>query len=133
MDKLLELQLHWYKLLECEGFKDAEYFDGKEFVLKQTTSKCYARALQYNHLATEEYFRLINELVNNPETIFKTEVDRIVLLQHSKGAKIKQIVDFLKELGTPRHRHSVRFIIRKYEMLWNIRFYDRTQLYFRKS
>lgn len=75
------------------------------------------------------YFRLIGMFINDPDTKFRKEVDRIIMLRHSEGAKIATICLELKTWGMkPWDRKSIRILIRRYEMAWGLRTYNRKQL-----
>lgn len=76
--------------------------------------------------AKEAYYTAIGQKL--AETIFRNSVDRFILTRHAEGKKAFEIVEELKARGTPRFRHSVRFIVRRYEMLWGLRKYDPRQL-----
>jgi hypothetical protein len=140
-DEFRKLQREWYKKLEESGFKDIERFKDDELVFKRSgidNSRCIEWYIEATDLGTieelsegaikAEYFRIIAQTAKDEETTYRNEVDRHILIRHSEGAKIKTIVTELQELGMPRHRLSVRFIIRRYEMLWGLRRWTRRQL-----
>ncbi len=120
------LQQAWYARLEKEGFRDAEEIIGGEYVLKQIAAHPYRDMDHLTIWAKESYYRLMCLQVQKGE--FATEVDRLVLTMFAEGRRIKHIVEALHNLGTPRARNSVRFIIRKYEMRWGLREYTAKQL-----
>lgn len=126
--QFLKLQQSWYEKLAGSGFKDIEKMQGGEMVLIQTASYCYRNTDEFTRNIKEEYYRCLAQVVNAPETTFRNDVDRYVLLRHSEGAKAKTIVNELRGFGISRHRHSVRFIIRRYEMEWGLKHYNPQQL-----
>jgi hypothetical protein len=76
----------------------------------------------------EEYYRLISQYVSSETTVFRSEVDQYILTRHAEGAKHSAIVSELEARGISKHRHSIRFIIRRYEMAWGIKKYSDKQL-----
>ncbi len=127
-EKLRELQKHWYKVLERSAFKDIEKMVGGEFVLKQTAAHHLWDVDQFDREMDEEYFRIIFQIANDEATIYRNEIDKIIMVMHSDGSKIKDIIKTLENYGYTRRRNSIRIIIRRYEMEWNIRTYAPKQL-----
>lgn len=120
------LQRAWYARLEREGFRDAEEIVGGEYVLKQIAAHPY-RGMGHLAIQTKEaYYRLLGLQVQTGD--FASEVDRLILTMFADGRRIKHIVEALHNLGTPRARNTIRFIIRKYEMRWGLREYTAKQL-----
>lgn len=74
----------------------------------------------------ETYFRLLSQQVH--EAQFRNTVDQWILTWYADGWRIKCICDELARKGHSRARHTVRFIIRRYEMLWGMRTYTAKQL-----
>lgn len=126
--ELLELQKYWYEKLEEVGYADIEHFVGTKLVLKKSVMYPFKHTDFERMTIQEEYFRLLGLKVNDEETYFKSEVDRYILTRHAEGAKSKTIELELKGRGTPRHRHSIRFIIRRYEFRWGIKSYNEREL-----
>ncbi len=141
-DEFKRLQKEWYEKLKEDGFKDMETFRGDELVFKRSGID-NGRVIEWYIAATDqgimdensegqikaEYFRVMAQTAKDEDTVYKNNVDRHVLIRHSEGARIKTIVEELKELNMPRDRYSVRIIIRRYEMLWGIRTWTNKQLH----
>jgi hypothetical protein len=126
--KLRDLQRHWYKILEDSGFEDIEQLVRGELVLKQTANHSMWDKDPFDREMDQEYFRLIFHKACDPTTAYRNEVDKLIMQMHADGAKNIDIVRALETRGDPRCRRAVRVIIRKYEMMWNIRKYTRKQL-----
>ncbi len=126
--KFKELQKYWYSLLEQSGFKDIEKLVDGNLVLKTTSTIKHQRIDAFDCHMDAEYFRCLFHKINDKETTYRNEVDRVVMQMHAEGYKIKDIIDALKNMDVLRSRASVRFIIRKYEMLWEIKYYTPKQL-----
>ncbi len=122
----IELQRAWYQRLEKEGFQDAEQLVGDQLVLKQIAAHPYRNEDQLGRTIKEAYFRLLGQEIQ--KAIFKSEVDRLILTMFADGHTYRAICRALDNLGTPRHRKTVRFTIRKYEMAWGLREYTPQQL-----
>ena len=144
-----ELQQAWYQKLAEHGFDDVETMVGDELLLRQHAAEAY-RSLRLikrkiyrsdegdivriartelnwtaRH-AKEDYFRIISSMAQTSE--FKNEVDRIVIVRFAEGKKACEICEELKQRGTPRYRHAIRFIVRRYEMQWGLKKYTPRQL-----
>lgn len=126
--KLRELQKHWYKILEESGFEDIERVVGGELVLKQYAAHNLWDSHPLDREMEEEYFRIVSHHTNDETTAFRNQVDKMILQMYSDGVKIKDIVQSLETNGVPRNRASVRYIIRRYEVAWNIKQYSPRQL-----
>ncbi len=113
-EEFKKLQKLWYKRLEESGFKDIEKLEDKP--------------VYDPPYLTKEYYELIYQAVQDEKTVFRNNIHKYILTRHSEGAQIKAIVRELLGQGTPRDRKSIRIIIRKYEMAWNIRHYTLKQL-----
>lgn len=127
-EKFKSLQKYWYDILKVSGFEDIEKLVGGELVLKQGADHHLWNVNQLDKEMREEYFTIITHKVNDEETVFRNEVDRIVMQGHAMGAMIRDIIHTLNTHGETRSRASVRYIIRRYEMAWNIRQYTPRQL-----
>lgn len=127
-DEFKALQLYWYERLAKGGFKDIEKLKGEELIIAQPASYCYRNMDALTRFLKTEYFRCMAQLALDESTVFRNKIDRHIMIRHGEGAKIKVIVTELIELGTPRVRASVRFIIRRYEMAWGIKNYNHKQL-----
>lgn len=131
-DEFKRLQQQWYQKLVEHGFRDIEKSIGEELVLIHDAAYCYREVDAFERQMKEEYFRCMGQIVNDEDTEYRNDIDRYILIRHAEGAKVKSITKELEAKGTPRHRHSVRFIIRSYEMSWGIRKYTDKQLNMRK-
>lgn len=126
--KLKELQKHWYRKLEESGFKDIEKLVNGELVLKQDAPHSFWYMDSFEIKMREEYHWAISYKINDETTTFKNKIDKLILQMHAAGSKIKDIVSSLISNGEKRNRASVRYIIRRYEMEWNIKRYSPKQL-----
>lgn len=122
----IELQRAWYQRLEEEGFQDAEQLVGDQLVLKQIAAHPYRNEDELGRAMKEAYFRLLGQEIQKGE--FITQIDKVILTMFSEGYTYRAICIALEKLGTPRHRKTVRFTIRKYEVLWGLREYTPRQL-----
>jgi hypothetical protein len=126
------LQKDWYKRLKESGFQDHEKFVNGEHELKELrpykSDKCERDDDSSNlkRSMKECYYILLGQCVASYN--FKSEVHRVILTLHAEGMRAYLIVRELKSLGTPRHRENVRYVIRKYEMKWGLRKYNKRQL-----
>lgn len=132
-DEFRKLQKEWYKKLKDLGFNDIEIFKDDELVLSVYKSRETRQEIKRKQLMTFEYFICLSQAVEDAGTFFRNEIDRYILRRFAEGAKIKIIVEELLERGTPKHRHTVRFIIRRYEMAWGFKYYTSNQLTFKKK
>lgn len=132
-DDFKKLQQKWYKTLANLGFKDIEEIKGEELVLKETASFCYRHSPdQFDREMKEEYYRCIAQLVYDEDTEFRNATDRHILMMHAEGMNAKKIIEDLSSLGISKNRNSIRYIIRRYEMLWGMKQYNSKQLNERK-
>lgn len=132
-DEFRSLQKHWYEKLSKLGFKDIETFKGGDFVLIQTAAHCYGGADEFVRESKADYFAAIARAAMDDGTFYRNEIDKHIIIRYSEGAKIKEIVEELLAKGTPRHRHSIRFIIRRYVMAWGLKHFNFTQLNIKKG
>lgn len=124
-DDFKTLQEYWeYKLAES-GFKDIERCNKDNYYM---VPRVYQNVNTIQKEAKETYFARVTQAIEDDQTLFKNEADKFIMLSHAKGLKIKDIVSELSLRGTPRERKSVRIIIRRYIMMWNIRYFNRRQL-----
>ncbi len=117
-----ELEKEWNKFLEMTGFNDAERIKNGERVLRQNASNAYRQADEFEREAKAKYFQNICHHVNR--TIFTNPIDKFVMTMISDGISIKQIVLELALMGHPTHRQTIRFIVRRHEHIWGIRFWS---------
>lgn len=144
-----ELQQAWYQRLAETGFEDAERLVGDELELRQSSTApyrsmtCLKRRVRRDDMgevvrvtrreinitaryAKEQYFHVVSALVQ--DTTFRNEVDRLVVVRYAEGRKACEICEELKQRGTPRFRHAIRFIVRRYETLWGLKKWTPRQL-----
>ncbi len=133
--EFIRLQQEWYERLSDNGFKDIEEIKDGELVLQRSSAAGYRKweTSPLSRALKEEYYRWIAQEANDETTVYRNDVDQYILIRHCEGARIKHIVKELETKGTPRHRHSVRFIIRKYEIEWGIKKYNERQLNIKKK
>lgn len=72
-----------------------------------------------------EHFKAIHY---DKQPKLKAKRDRIILQLRSEGCLIQEILAKLNQVGIQIHRQTVRFIIRKYDTLWGIRFWKPSQM-----
>lgn len=131
-DEFKRLQQYWYNKLAETGFKDIERMTGDELILIKSSSQCYGCVDEHTRMAKEEYYVAMAKIALDDHTVYRNHIDRYILQRHVEGARIKVIVEELEAMGSPRHRHSIRFIIRRYEMAWGFRHYTNPQLNIKK-
>lgn len=130
-EKFRSLQKYWYDILRVSGFKDVErlvdgepvlyHFEAHEFSSRREIDK-------FDFEMDQEYYRALLHVSNDETTKYKNDVDKIIMRMHAEGAKIRDIIHSLLTYGETRNRASIRYIIRRYEMAWNIRKYTAKQL-----
>lgn len=120
------LQKLWYQRLQTAGFTDAEKVIGDELELKQTAYHHYRGADELTRQSKEAYYEVLSAHVH--VAAFETDVDALILSWYADGKKIKAIYIELERLGKRRCRGTIRFTIRKYEVIWGIRKYTPKQL-----
>lgn len=114
-----KLQSEWYKKLKDTGFQDAEEIVGGEQKLKQNAPNVYRQADPVYIESKARYFELLTQHVASYR--FSEPIDRTIMGLKSQGFKISEICSRLKQMGVPKHRQTVRFIVRRYEHNWGIR------------
>ncbi len=127
-EKFKSLQKYWYDILKASGFEDIEKLVGGELVLKQSANYQLRDLDPLEKEARQEYFAIITHKTNDEKTLFRNNVDRIIMQEHANGAQMKEIIVALTLRGESRCRRAIRVIIRKYEMEWGIRKYTDQQL-----
>jgi hypothetical protein len=120
------LQSEWYEKLRQQGFIDIEQKDPRSVPSHIAAMETPRKLLLFE--TTEEYFRKISDAAFDPKTKFKSKKDKYVMGLYARGVKQIDIMLLLKQRGTPLRKEAIRFIIRKYEMAWNIRHYTKKQL-----
>ncbi len=118
------LQQAWYERLEAEGFEDAE----RDRDLINTTVRDY----RFCDFKTA-YYQIMTQKLG--EAIFRNDIERMVLTSYCEGKKVQTICEELRTLCKPpcfRHprksRHTIRFIVRRYEAAWGLREWTPRQL-----
>lgn len=122
-DQFRQLQKLWYNKLSDHGFHDIEEFKNNELVLKQseTNNRWKSNNDLFSIADAEEYFRFLRHSVNDPDTTFKNDFDRHILMLYSEGIKSKEILQSLKLLGNPYSRKAIYLIIRRYVLTWRMK------------
>jgi len=115
------LQEEWYKKAKDSGFKDIEYIIGNIESLKESSSNCYRNEPNVRIQNKEEYFTRLTHIVEDPNTTYAHLENKIIMMRHSEGAKIKDIRTELQLLGVNKDRKSIRLIIRRHEDKWNLK------------
>jgi hypothetical protein len=119
-------QKAWYRRLKDEGFNDAEELIGSELMLKQQAKWRMNEGNYITRCKKLEYFLVLGQHLLH--AVYRNEIDKLIMTWHADGKTIKFMCEELKLRGSPRCRHSIRFIIRKYEMIWGMRVYTPKQL-----
>jgi hypothetical protein len=120
----------WNKKLAEVGFEDAEIELKEDRALKQRASNSYRQASQLERESRLEYYSLLGSLTNN--TKFQDFIDKTVMMGHSEGKTIKEIVNDLEHWGISRDRKTVRYIIRRWQMRWGIKHWNLKQMNLKK-
>jgi hypothetical protein len=128
--KFKTLTLVWNKKLEASGFNDVEFDIKGDRTLKQRSTNAYRQASEFERDSKLEYFCVMGYLAHN--TKFENEVDKYIMIRHSEGAKQLEIVEELQNMGSPRHRETVSFIIRRWETNWGLKNWSLKQRKLRK-
>ncbi len=125
MHDFKKLQEKWYGILRESGFVDIET---KKHNHIYRTERGYLELDPVRRAAKEEYYRLINLAISDENVTFRNKTDYYIMLRHAEGVELTEIMRELEQRKTPKSKKGVRMIIRRYEMAWNIRFYNRRQL-----
>ncbi len=127
------MQRAWYAKLEASGFEDCEELIAGELVLSQTAAHPYKELSGVQVEAKTSYYQVMGEISETFE--FSNVIDRTIVTMFASGSKIKAICEMLEARGLPsfrqrrrRCRGTVRYTIRKYEMLWGLKEYSPKQL-----
>lgn len=118
------LQQAWYQRLRDEGFDDAEEMVGEDLELKD--ERRFGHRDERRAERNADYFNAISKKMH--ETVFRNDVEQLILTRHCEGEKAVTICQELQSRGTPRHRHAIRFIVRRYEAMWSLREWTPSQL-----
>lgn len=126
-----KLQDEWYRKLAESGFEDAEELIGTIWRLKNDSASYFRYTPVEVREAKIEYFEKIGECVEAES--FDSERDMHVLKMWAAGDNIKTIEKKLSEKGYKNKREKIRFIIRKYENRWGIKYYCLSKLMKRRN
>lgn len=117
-----DLEKEWNEILSQSGFVDIERTKNGERVLKQNSSNAYRQADEEMRSARQEYYRNIGYHIFR--THFVRCIDCRVMFGVANGLSIKEIVEELKSDQIEVHRQTVRFIVRRFEHQWGLRFWS---------
>lgn len=128
-DEFKKLQQHWYQVLADHGFEDIEQIKNGRLTLTPIADRFYEKTRDaFWREDRESYFRVLGQLVHDQDTFFRSDTDRLIMTRYAEGSTVKAITEELALFGVSRHRHSIRFVIRRYEVKWQIRNYNHKQL-----
>lgn len=123
---LKKLEDKWNKILTKSGLQDIEETKGNEKVLKQVSSHAYWRE---NGLTAESKLTYYNILSHKVQTEkFDSALDKLVMFMAAQGMSHASIVRILTSIGQKKHRTTVNFIIRRYEMEWGLKTWTLKQM-----
>lgn len=127
-----ELSKEWNQKLIESGFVEIEFENknGSRSLIRTRANRRFQRSDPISREAILNYFLAVSHRVNSES--FPSEVDSMVMIRHSEGATIKEIVDELALNGIRKDRKIIRFIIRRYQMKWGIKDWSREPMIFRK-
>jgi len=118
------LAKEWEQKLIASGFVDAEKLQSGqtrahygEASYKRTKKEIIDARIQYYSTFCYHAYR----------TFYPKYLDREVVTRFAKGSRISDIVVELRELGVAINRNTVRFIIRRYEHRWCMRYWTLKQ------
>lgn len=114
-----QLSKNWDQRLKDSGFIDSELEIKGDRVLKQRATNVYRQASQLERESRFEYYSFLGYLSHN--TLFPNDLEKYVMVRHSEGATIKEIVHEISLRGISRDRKTIRYIIRRWQMKWGIR------------
>lgn len=142
------LNRKWNERLKDSGFKDAEKGTVEERRLKTAAmdpfykkSRRGREALCISQLKMDTDLLYIEALLEGirTEPHFTDEFDRLIMEKTAECRSIKEISDELKSLlpkGRQRskhNRHTIRYIRRRYEHKWGIRYWRPDQMMPKKA
>lgn len=125
-----QLAKEWNLKLEEQGFIDAEIDLKGDRALKQRATNSYRQATQLERESRLEYYVLMGNLAINE--IFPNELESVVMIRHSEGATIKEIVKEISFRGIFKNRKTIRHIIRRWQSRWGIKTWNLRQMNLRK-
>lgn len=132
-EEFRRLQQEWYAKLSDHGFTDAEKLVGDSLVLAETAHYKLRRDDQATIACKEEYFRRMSQMANDEDTEYANSAEQLIIVRHCDGAQLNAIVSELAAINVSMTRHTVRYIIRRYQHAWDIRSYDRKMLRGKRS
>lgn len=128
--KFKTLIVTWNKKLEESGFDDAEVELKGDRALKQRATNSYRQASQLERESRLEYYSFLGYLAHN--TMFVDETEKFIMIRHSEGAEDKEIVEELQNMGCSKHRQTVSYIIKRWQVKWGIKNWSLRQRNLRK-
>jgi hypothetical protein len=128
--KFKTLTVVWNKKLEASGFHDAEIELKGDRALKQRATNSYRQASELERESRLEYYCFLGYLAHN--TIFVDEIEKFIMIRHSEGAEDKEIVEELKNMGVSRHRQTVSYVIKRWQVKWGVKNWSLRQRNLRK-
>ena len=128
--KFKTLIVVWNKKLEESGFNDAEIELKGDRALKQRATNSYRQASELERESRLEYYSFLGYLAHN--TNFIDEVEKLIMIRHSEGAEDKEIVEELKNIGVSRHRQTVSYVIKRWQVKWGVKNWSLRQRNLRK-
>lgn len=124
----LILSKEWDKRLKLCGFVDAEVNIKRDRALKQRATNSYRQASELERDTRLDYYRILGYLANNTE--FTNDLEKYVMIKHSEGHMIKEIIE---GLNFSRDRRTIRHIIRRWQMKWGIKHWSLRQMNLKKT
>jgi hypothetical protein len=121
-----KLRDEWYRKIKESGFEDIEqiHHSGK-FVLKVEHRRMVRRGRnddETRRSCQTDYYRIMSQMVNDPKTKFRCEMDRFVMSLYAEGKKRPEIKDrILQKFDLEFDLHIIRYIIDRYEITWNLK------------
>ncbi len=128
--KFKTLIVVWNKKLEISGFKDAEIEVKGDRALKQRATNAYRQASELERESRLEYYSFLGYLAHN--TKFEDLTEQLIMIRHSEGYEDKEIVEELKSMGCSKHRQTVSYIIKRWQMKWGVKNWSLKQRNLRK-
>ena len=128
--KFKTLTIIWNKKLEDSGFTDAEIELKGDRALKQRATNSYRQASELERESRLEYYSFLGYLAHNTE--FECEIEEFIMIRHSEGAEDKEIVEELKNMGSSKHRQTVSYIIKRWQVKWGVKNWSLRQRNLRK-
>ena len=121
----------WNCILKDADFIDCETTDiSGERVLKQRATNAYRQADELERDTRLQYYSLLGHLAHN--TKFDSQIEQLIMIRHSEGAEIKEIVEEIKLTGSYRCRKMVLFIIRRWQMRWGVKTWSLKEMNLRR-